>query len=396
MELLSENISNSISDLSNSHGKTMISYSNSTKLINKYFNIFIDNVEKEKYDTALESIILVQEKFDFDCSVYIFLLNIILGNNVKKLKKTNNIFGYYDLHPALMNSYNVVIDSINNNQYLRAIRNLHLCNNLIQNHKYKIDLSIIEELVKVVYCKQIETAKKEKVEECIFKFFNSDNCGIEYYTLKKLVDLDKSDLNLVGYLIEILIKFGDYKQAKMYLESISDDGSTYIKYLKETIDEIYLNKDNYLSSVKKIESIKNKVNSDDLESAIVECDEFYKKTNNNDFVFYEAEIYYLNGNYSEALSILLKYISIGKKYLREANIYIYFILNQLGANNNSDSYLSCAYDLCTYQSSMTYTDFENEIKQINSFSSGSLLKVQKKMLYNKKYEEKKQYINKIG
>ena len=229
-------------------------------------------------------------------------------------------------------------------------------------------------------------------------FFNTDNVGIEYYILKKLIDLDKQNINIILYLIEVTLELGDYNQANKYMSLVSNIKGKQLRYLQDKINEFSSSKNNYLNSYRKKLYIANMFNSGKYECAFFECDSYYECTKDKDFIFIKAKLLYLLSKYEEAKNLLIEYISIGKKFLLEANIYLFYIFNKLEQKDMAKLYFEEVYELFYHNDEFDISKFERNLLDLEiNFNNNTLLKLKKSVLFNTgKYENSKQYINRIN
>lgn len=362
-----------------------------------HYELFKIYVKCTNYEEALQQIKLYEMKSGINCDIYINLLNRYLYNRRDYINQSTSFLGINNVPKAILLNYNLMIDSINRQDYIKALKHVSVCIKLIKKRKHDIDLTILQQILTDVKDMYYENEKKNKIKELEECYYNSNNYGMDHYILMKLFKLDPNNINTIILLIENSILLFDYDTAEQFLKLVETKitiSNKRLDYLKLKIKS--LKSPMYMGSTKNIdlhklfettnniriieeESIKGNV-----EASINYGLNLFEKTTNSDYLYIVAKIMYNNGLYQDSLKLFKDYISIGTIYLKQAYYYLFFINKLLNNEEEASYYASLVYDLSSFIGiDIDLNDYEKNIFcYVDNFSDYSIIEIEKNILYN--------------
>lgn len=362
-----------------------------------HYELFKIYVKRTNYEEALQQIKLYEIKSGINCDIYINLLNRYLYNRRDYINQSTSFLGINNIPKAILLNYNLMIDSINRQDYIKALKHVSVCIKLIKKRKHDIDLTILQQILTDVKDMYYENEKKNKIKELEECYYNSNNYGMDHYILMKLFKLDPNNINTIILLIENSILLFDYDTAEQFLKLVETKitiSNKRLDYLKLKIKS--LKSPMYMGSTKNIdlhklfettnniriieeESIKGNV-----EASINYGLNLFEKTTNSDYLYIVAKIMYNNGLYQDSLKLFKDYISIGTIYLKQAYYYLFFINKLLNNEEEASYYASLVYDLSSFIGiDIDLNDYEKNIFcYVDNFSDYSIIEIEKNILYN--------------
>lgn len=366
-------------------------------LASPHHGLFEIYVKCAKYEEALQQIKMYELKSGIKCDIYINLLNTYLYNKIDYINKDISIFSIRNISKPVLLNYNLMIDSINQQDYVKALKHVNVCIKLIKKGKYNIDLSLVKQIltnVGDIYYKNEKKNKIKKLQDC---YFSSNNYGMNYYILTKLMKLDSDNINTIILLIENLILLFDYEKAEQCLKlaenkiKVSNKRLDYLKLKIECLKSTICMTSNKNIDLKKTFEIANNIRiieeesfKGNVEKAINYGCHLFEQTTNSDYLYIVAKIMYNNGYYKDALKTFKDYISMGTIYLKQSYCYLFFI-NKLFQNEEEASYYaSLAYDLSAFIGiDIELHDYENKLFcYVDNFSDQSLVEIEKNILHD--------------
>lgn len=180
---------------------------------------------------------------------------------------------------------------------------------------------------------------ENNINKMIYNYNSTDNVGLQYYYLLLSYEKDKSNINILLYLLEYSIYLGSSMDIKKYINEIKcniNDRKMYFDYLLDKYNNIF--KDNRYSEFLKNRIVLSKLFEKDYYIFIEKCNKKYIETLNSEYIFLMGQKMYYSGHYRHSFFYLNKYIEIGIISLREAYIYLFYI-------SNNDMYLNKLYEL---------------------------------------------------
>lgn len=390
INVLLENIDEAIANFN-----TSITINSSLALA--HYELFKIYVKCTNYEEALQQIKLYEMKSGINCDIYINLLNRYLYNRRDYINQSTSFLGINNVPKAISLNYNLMIDSINRQDYIKALKHVCVCIKLIKKRKHDIDLTILQQILTDLKDMYYENEKKNKIKELEECYYNSNNYGMDHYILMKLFKLDPNNINTIILLIENSILLFDYDTAEQFLKLVETKitiSNKRLDYLKLKIKS--LKSPMYMGSTKNIdlhklfettnniriieeESIKGNV-----EASINYGLNLFEKTTNSDYLYIVAKIMYNNGLYQDSLKLFKDYISIGTIYLKQAYYYLFFINKLLNNEEEASYYASLVYDLSSFIGiDIDLNDYEKNIFcYVDNFSDYSIIEIEKNILYN--------------
>lgn len=172
--------------------------------------------------------------------------------------------------------------------------------------------------------------------------FFSNNIGYNYYILLEMLKEDNTNINLIILIIEICVELYLYDEAKKYINYLRYNlnyNSKRIMFLENKVNEIESNYKEDIIFKYNIVGVK------DIEL----YDSYYEQTNNPDYLYVKAKKMYENNLLEESMYLFNSYIKLGKRYIREAYIFLFFISFKLSDENNYNIYLNILNDLFEYK-----------------------------------------------
>lgn len=339
------------------------------------------------YNKALDVIISYGINNNIDVNIYIYLLNILLNNEVESINKVDNILGVYDINEYILTNYNLALNSINKKDYKKVLKHIKVCSKLIKKYKINIDLTLIEKLICKIILKENEIERNKNIKDLTNILFNNDNLGINYLCLNKLLNYDMNNINILTMLIECLINLADYNGAKRYLDYVIDiesDCNYKLTYLKYKL--IALNKSNN----KVREDFRNKkqidilVENDNIDDALKLCYEYLKETKDQRYQYYAGIIAYNNNRLDDAIKFFNTYISTDFAFTKEVYYYLFYIYYELEQEDKYNYALKGILKLTEYK------DIEINLEDLkkfaldykDNFNECSIFEIEKKLLQN--------------
>lgn len=368
-----------------------------SSLASPHHGLFEIYVKLSKYEEALQQIKFYEIKSGINCDIYISLLNIYLCNDTNYINQSTSILGINDIPKPILLNYNLMIDSINQHDYSKALKHVSVCIKLLKKRKYNIDLTLLQQILTNVKDIHYENEKKDKIRELQECYCSSDNYGVSYYILKKLLKLDSDNINTIILLIENSILLFDYNTAEQCLklaETKISIPNKRLEYLKLKIE--YLKSPMYVTSNKNIDLQKmfettNNIRIIEEESTIGNIEiainygyHLFEQTTNSDYLYIVAKIMYNNGYYKEALKLFKYYISIGTIYLKQSYCYLFFINKLFQNEEEAGYYASLAYDLSSFIGiDIDLHAYEKKLFcYVDNFSDHSIIEIEKDILSN--------------
>lgn len=362
-----------------------------------HYELFKIYVKRTNYEEALQQIKLYEIKSDINCDIYINLLNRYLYNRRDYINQSTSFLGINNVPKAISLNYNLMIDSINRQDYIKALKHVSVCIKLIKKRKHDIDLTILQQILTDLKDMYYENEKNNKIKELEECYHNSDNYGVSYYILKKLLKLDSDNINTIILLIENSILLFDYNTAEQCLKLAETKiliPNKRLEYLKLKIEclksPMYVTSNNNIDLQKMFETTNNiriieeESIKENIEIAINYGYHLFEQTTNSDYLYIVAKIMYNNGYYQDALKLFKYYISIGTIYLKQSYCYLFFI-NKLFQNEEEASYYaSLAYDLSSFIGiDIELRDYEKKLFcYVDNFSDHSIVEIEKNILYD--------------
>lgn len=365
-----------------------------------YYGLFKIYMEQGKYDFALENIKKYESYSGIDCEIYTSLINIYLYNKDIMIDNKDNVFGHYKMNEPIMRNYNLGIDSINKGNYEQALKHIRVCIKLIKKDNYHIDLTILENLLVKINSIHSEIERKKQITSLKEQFLSNDNYGFNYLCLKRLLELESDDINILILLIECCISLVNYNDAKYYLElakSKLNIPNTRLDYLEKKINSMSKDPRNYLKELRNKLSIEKLVLANDIEAALDLCELYTYETDDPNYIYIAGVILYKYNYYEEALNYFERYRNYGSSYLKQTYYYLYYIYNWLNDNEKANYYATMIYDLSKYEGlDISLPVFESQLLfYAHNFSDECMIELEKKLLSNVlEYENKQKIIDK--
>lgn len=362
-----------------------------------HYELFDIYIKQCKYENALEQIKIYEVKSGIDCGIYINLLNNYLYTDQFIIFKYKYISNLNCTSKPILSNYGFMIDSINNKDYQKALKHVNVCIKLIEKWQYDIDLTMIKQILVSIKHVNDRTIKQQRIRELTEAFLNSNNCGIDYYTLVKLLKIEPDNINALILLIENAISLFDYAKAEECLhiaERIVGVSNNRINYLKNKLmclkSQSYLSENNNIDLKKLFESTNNmrKIEelavTGDIKFATSYGYDLFWKTNDSDYLYIVAKAMYNNGHYDEALMVFQDYIARGMIYLKQSYCYMFFINKLLHNEELANYYASLAYELSSLVDvDISLIDYEQKLfSYADNFSDYSIVEVEKYILGN--------------
>lgn len=362
-----------------------------------HYELFKIYVTRTNYEEALQQIKLYEMKSRINCDIYINLLNRYLYNRRDYINQSTSILGINNIPKSILLNYNLMIDSINRQDYIKALKHVSVCIKLIKKRKYDIDLTILQQILTNVKDMYYENEKKNKIKELEECYYNSNNYGMDHYILMKLFKLDPNNINTIILLIENSILLVDYDTAEQFLKlvetkiTISNKRLDYLKLkIKSLKSPMYIGSTKNIDLQKLFETTNNiRIIEEESIKGNVEASinyglNLFEKTTNSDYLYIVAKIMYNNGLYQDSLKLFKDYISIGNIYLKQAYYYLFFINKLLNNEEEASYYASLVYDLSSFIGiDIDLNDYEKNIFcYVDNFSDYSIIEIEKNILYD--------------
>lgn len=225
-----------------------------------------------------------------------------------------------------------------------------------------------------MYERVIKMDKKEEL-------YSSSNIGNNYYILLEMLKEDNSNINLIILIIEVCIELYLYDEARKYINNLKYK----LKYNSDRITFLE-NKINDIESTYK-EDIIFKYDIVGIKDISL-YDRYYLQTNNPDYLYVKAKILYKNNQLIESLKVFTLYISIGKRYIRESYIYLFYISSKLSDDNQYNIYLNILNKLFEYKN-ISYSLEDILLKYMDNYDDNLCLDISKYILKDEVVNKKK-------
>lgn len=315
----------------------------------QYYSLAKLYIDKEDYPKAIANITKYEEATGADCQIYICLLRTLMGLPTNQVKEPSGLVAKTKMSKRVLNNYRMFIQAVNIQDYDLAEKHLAVCIKLLDINNYRFDLTYLMKLVLKIKTMFEQDKRKEEIASLKSYVMTSKNLGRNYILLKKLYELEPNNVDTLILLVEILIGFENYMEAKYYvnialnlrpdnvrlqhnLAIINEKNKTASDFIRETRIDNQI--DSFLAEGKN-------------QRAIKVAEKAFEDTGNYDFIYRIGIILYTMGEYQQAKNFFMKYVNSGKHiYLKQVYYYLFYINRFLGEDN--DEVLKQVYALSSF------------------------------------------------
>lgn len=318
-----------------------------------YYGLFRAYAGLEKYELALENLLLYDSCFDgdFNMNFYFTVLYKLLElseNGYEYEFKCCNTEGYVNCVKcprSILKFYLRAEKQFENADYLNSLKNLTKFQEQCVQMNYPLDVSYLIKLVNKVY-KLYNDKSKNKVEEDAKKLRELTTNEEKKKFLQSKIK-DPFNVYALVELIKILIREEDFSSAYSLLNHKMDKKETekYIKELSE-LRKIVYEEFNYEKNKPKIDEYLTKVeifiSEEKYDKAFKQYQNGYDDLGSPIFLFKIAELNYFIGHIEIAFKYFNKYLDYGEKFKVESYIYMSYIKliqNKKSETTKYDDYL---------------------------------------------------------